>query len=153
MLVTATAAEGPAETGGVIGHAWSVNLRDWNVAPPLYGPGRFSMLEVPQLVRLGGRWRILFSTFHEGSFGTGAIVADDLLGPYHLPRRTFLVRDELYAGRVIRHDGEWYLMAWRQVGPDGEFAGELADPLPLRVSAAGGDPEDDLEVALDPRVG
>jgi beta-fructofuranosidase len=153
MLLTATAAGGPLETGGVIGQARSVNLRDWEAEAPLFGPGDFSMLEVPQLVRLGGRWRVLFSTIHEGRSGTGAIVARDQLGPYRLPRRPFLVRDDLYAGRLIEHDGEWWLMAWHQRGPDGQFGGELADPLPVRVSAGPGDVDDDLDLAVHPHLG
>jgi beta-fructofuranosidase len=38
MLLTATAAHGPLETGGVVGHAWSDDLREWRTEPPT--PGR-----------------------------------------------------------------------------------------------------------------
>jgi hypothetical protein len=111
------------------------------------------MLEVPQLVNLGGRWRILFSTLHDGCFGTGEIVADDPFGPYRLRRDSFIVRGDLYAARLIEHLGQPWLMAWRRLGPGGEFAGELADPMPVRLSAASGDLEDHLEITVDPGVG
>ena len=45
---------------GLIGHAWSRDLRSWEAGPPLSQPGEFSQLEVPQLVHFGVAWRMLF---------------------------------------------------------------------------------------------
>jgi beta-fructofuranosidase len=149
MLVTARASRGPADGRGVIGHAWSADLRSWQVGPPLSEPGEFSQLEVPQLVHLGGAWRILFSALPgdhsagrlarpgvvaEG--GTHYLTSSEKFGRYALDRDAFLVGDShgrYYAGRAIRHDGRWYFVAWRHDGGDGRFLGELADPMPLVV--------------------
>jgi beta-fructofuranosidase len=55
MLVSARVNHGPSDGRGVIGHAWSPDLRSWRAGPPLSEPGEFHQLEVPQLVRLRGR--------------------------------------------------------------------------------------------------
>ena len=60
MLITARARTGPADARGVVGHAWSDDLRSWEAGPPLSAPGEFAQLEVPQLVHVGGAWRIVF---------------------------------------------------------------------------------------------
>ncbi len=57
MLVTARARDGVERDRGVIGHAWSADLRRWEIRPPLSAPGAgFAHLEVPQVVRIEGRW-------------------------------------------------------------------------------------------------
>ena len=68
MLITARANHGAADARGVIGHAHSQDLRSWEAGPPLSQPGEFAQLEVPQLVRFGGAWRVLFcATQHDHS--------------------------------------------------------------------------------------
>lgn len=42
-----------------------------------------------------------------------------------------------YAGRVLEHRGAWHLLAWRMTDEDGAFAGDLSDPVPLRIGADG----------------
>ena len=49
-----------------------------------------------------------------------------------------LTDERLYVGKVVEHAGTAYLMAFRNQGPDGSFAG-LIDPMPSlasRVSVA-----------------
>jgi beta-fructofuranosidase len=151
MLVSAQANHGPGDGRGVIGHAWSADLRSWQVGPPLSEPGEFSQLEVPQLVHVGGAWRILFSAgprdhsaarlarpgvVAEG--GTHYLVSGEKFGRYRLDRDAFLVghaRTRYYAGRLIQRDGRWLFVAWRSDGGDGRFLGELSDPMPLTVHA------------------
>jgi beta-fructofuranosidase len=153
ILVTAKADRGPSDGRGVIGHAWSADLRSWRAGPPLSEPGEFAQLEVPQLVHLGGAWRILFSAgprdhsaarlarpgvVAEG--GTHYLTSRQTFGRYTLDRDAFLVGDpqsRYYAGRLIQRDGGWFFIAWRHNGGDGRFLGELSDPMPLTVHADG----------------
>ena len=153
MLVTARVGHGPSDGRGVIGHAWSPDLRRWQPGPPLSQPGEFVHLEVPQLVRLDGRWRILFSAWrHDHSAarlarpgvvaeaGTHYLVARDKFGPYALDRDAFLVGDPLgryYAGRLLRHQGKWLFFTWQHLDDQGRFLGILSDPMPLRIRRDG----------------
>jgi beta-fructofuranosidase len=153
MLVTAQANHGPGDGRGVIGHAWSADLRSWEVGPPLTEPGEFWQLEVPQLVHVGGAWRILFSATQQdhsaarlerpgvvAEAGTHYLVSSEKFGRYRLDRDAFLVGDprgRYYAGRLIQRDGRWLFLAWRSDGGDGRFLGELSDPMPLTVHADG----------------
>jgi beta-fructofuranosidase len=139
MPVTAKADRGPSDGRGVIGHAWSADLRSWWAGP--------------QLVHLGGAWRILFSAgprdhsaarlarpgvVAEG--GTHYLTSRQTFGRYTLDRDAFLVGDpqsRYYAGRLIQRDGGWFFIAWRHNGGDGRFLGELSDPMPLTVHADG----------------
>jgi beta-fructofuranosidase len=153
MVLCARARHGPADARGVLGHAWSSDLRTWDVGPPLSAPGEFNQLEVPQVVRVGGAWRALFSawwTDHSAARlarpgvvaegGTHYLVAADLLGPYALDRDRFLLGDpqvSFYAGRALAHRGRWWFFAWRHVDGQGRFFGELSDPMPLGVRPDG----------------
>jgi beta-fructofuranosidase len=160
MFVTARANQGPADGRGVIAHAVSADLNTWEVGPPVFEAGEFSTLEVPQLVNLGGRWRLLFSASgrdHSAArlarpgvvaqAGTHYLVADHELGPFQLDRDAFLVGSadlRFYAGRVIHHRGAWWFLAWQNAA-DRRFLGELSDPMPVTVGPGGS-----LSVATPP---
>ena len=61
MLITARANHGEDAGRGVIGHAVSRNLVDWQVRPPLSEPqAGFGHLEVPQVVTVDGQVFLLF---------------------------------------------------------------------------------------------
>jgi beta-fructofuranosidase len=152
MFATARANHGSADGRGVIAHAVSADLSTWEVRPPVFEAGEFSALEVPQLVHLGGCWRLLFSAFgHDHSAarlarpgvvaeaGTHYLVADDELGPFRLDRDQFLVGSpdvQFYAGRVIQHRGAWWFLAWHHAA-DRRFVGELSEPMPVTVGPGG----------------
>lgn len=152
-LVTARARAGPPDGRGVIGHARSRDLTDWEVLPPLTTPGEFGQMEVPQLVPLAGRWYLLFSsesTTHSarrrarigspGVAGTFVLVADAPLGPFRALSDEPLVdgAGTLYSGKVVRdpHD-EPVFLAFRWSDARGRFVGELVDPRPVSVRADG----------------
>jgi beta-fructofuranosidase len=144
MLITARARAGAADARGVIGHARSPDLLAWEVQPPV-SPDEtgFGTLEVPQVEVVDGRPVLLFScpavelsaerraAGERG--GVWLLEADDVRGPFD-PRRARLLADEaLYSGRIVRdRGGEWVLLAFRNHGEDGDFVGELSDPMPLR---------------------
>jgi beta-fructofuranosidase len=164
MLITARANHGPVDGRGVIGHAWSSDLRSWQTGAPLSEPGEFYHLEVPQLVELGGAWRILFSAWaHDHSAarlarpgvvaagGTHYLTSRERFGRYTLDQDEFLVGDphgRFYAGRVLHHRGEWHFFAWQHLDGRGAFFGELSDPMPL-TAHADGSLSVELPVAVD----
>jgi beta-fructofuranosidase len=163
LLVTARANHGPSDGRGVVAHAWSDDLATWETGPPLVGPGEFAMLEVPQLVHVGGRWRLLFSTqpgehsaarlerdgvVAEG--GTHVLSSTSPLGPFELDGDAFLVggtEGRYYAGRLIHHDDAWRFLAWSDRGLDDGFVGALSDPMPVTVR-----PDGRLAVEIAPLV-
>ena len=138
----------------MIGHARSSDLVRWETLPPLTEPGHFYALEVPQLVELGERYYLLFSTWAgahsaarrketrlEPVGGTHYLVAGAPLGPFRFSTHDFLIGGpvgSLYSGKLVEGpDGRPYFLAWRNIAPDGTFVGELADPFQVAVDGEG----------------
>lgn len=153
-LICARANNGSADGRGVIAHAQSANLLDWDVLPPVITPGDFSQMEVPQVAEIGGRYYLLFCT-SKADFsaarlartnqpavtGTHYLVADQPFGPYHYLTDEFLAGDtlgSLYSGKLILNAaGQWQFIAFRNLTEDGSFAGEIIDPIPVGVEQNG----------------
>jgi len=151
MLVTARSKDGPRDGRGVVGHAWSLDLAAWEIGPPLSEPGEFRQLEVPQLVELGGAFRVLFSA-GKGDHSAARLARDGMvaesgthylestraLGPYRVAPGRFLVggKSELYAGRILEWKGERLFFAWR-AHEDGRFVGELSHPMQVEADRGG----------------
>ena len=74
---------------GIAGYAHSPDLRAWTVAPPISEPTEHFHLEVPQLARLDGAWRLIFSDDRAGS-GIHYLSAPERLGPYPAASRDLL---------------------------------------------------------------
>lgn len=149
VLVTARSRFGELDGAGVIGHARSPDLMDWEVLPPLTEPGEFAQLEVPQLVEAERGCLILFSCHSEdhsrkrqqrlggpGLGGTFVLSARDFAGPWLPSDRPVETPGDRsfgapYAGKLIeRGTGEWGFMAFRGAD-DRNFLGELMGPLPI----------------------
>lgn len=153
LYITARAGDGPADGRGVIGHAWSRDLVTWEVGPPVNRPGAFRQLEVPQLIHVDGSWFLLFCAAPadhsarrraEPDFvaegGTHYLMGPGPLGPWADVPGPFLAGDAAWtthAGRMIERPDGWHFLAWRQVDEAGRFAGELTDPVPVRVDDGG----------------
>lgn len=143
MLITARAPQGPVEGRGVIGHAWSADLRTWELREPLSAPSDagFGQLEVLQAEIVDGRPVVIFSCLDDhatparrgGGGGTWAVPAQSLLGPYDVDAAYPLTDERLYVGRLLRRrsDGQWLLFAFRNAGEDGAFVGGVTDPMPV----------------------
>lgn len=145
MYVTARATEGPAFGRGVIGHAWSPDLRSWELRPPLSAPSEhgFGQLEVTQVEVIDGRPVLIFSCGREhampsragepGGGGTWAINADSVLGPFDVDAAYPVTDERLYVGRLLRRrsDGQWLLFAFRNADDEGRFVGGVIDGLPV----------------------
>jgi beta-fructofuranosidase len=152
-FITARVKSGPPSARGVIAHAVSTDLMNWEVSAPVSVPGEFGQLEVPQLVAIGDRWYLIFCTgqdhFSDGrrarpgiklERGIHYLIGDNPLGPFELAGDDFLIGDEIgtrYAGKAIRDpDGRWVLLttlAWSERG----YLGEIADPLLLSADSEG----------------
>lgn len=154
MFMTCRVGYGAADGRGAIGHAQSDDLKHWQVGPPVMAPGWFGEMEVPQVERIGDYWYLFCSVsarFHNRAAcdalpppartGTIYFIAERPAGPYRVPADPYLVADEpgsLYAGRILRlPSGEWIYMAFRNRGTDGNFIGDLGEPMRLVQLADG----------------
>ena len=149
MLLTARACDGPADQRGVIGHARSYDLINWQAQPPLSRPGGgFGHLEVSQVEIVEGRCVLIFSCLgaelsdQRREAGTGGgiwcLPGRSPLGPFDLTQAVRITDESLYGGRLVRdRAGQWVMLAFRNRGPDGSFIGELSDPMPIRWAADG----------------
>ncbi len=136
MLLTARAAQAAGGDRGVIGHARSADLVRWEACPPLSVAGAgFWHLEVPQMEVVDGRPVLLFSAprYAAGAAGvTWCVPCESVLGPFDIGRAVAITGEEVYSGRLVRdRAGQWVLLAFRNLGPDGGFVGEITDPLPV----------------------
>jgi beta-fructofuranosidase len=130
---------------GVVGHATSPDLLSWTVGPALSAPtGRFDHLEVVSVVRLEGRWVLLFSCLADempgacpGSGGTWSVPVEGPGEPVDVASAVRLTDERWYVAHVVEHAGTAYVLAFRNTGDDGDFAGEVGDPLPVRWRADG----------------
>jgi beta-fructofuranosidase len=143
MLITARANVGPADQRGVIGHARSHDLLSWTVGPPLTQPAGFGHLEVPQVSIIDGQPLMLFCTntatdVSEVKYGNWVATGVSLNGPWDIARARPLAHPHLYAPRLVEDvDGSPALIGFLdQV--NGEFVGELTDPLPVRYDGIEG---------------
>ena len=156
MLVTARARTGPDDDRGIVGAAWSPDLRHWQARPPRSAPGAgFGQLEVMQVEVVGeppaGPPVLLFSCLRpELSAARAAMVATGGIwavtaepgagigGPFDVASARLLVDDRFYVGRLVRdRDGSWVLLAFLNRGPDDTFVGAVSDPMPVVMTADG----------------
>jgi sucrose-6-phosphate hydrolase SacC (GH32 family) len=147
MLVTARSNSGAADNRGVVGHAWSSDLRTWTVRPPLSEQGQgFGQLEVCQVENVDGSWVLIFSCLAEHaaeqtrSSGTRGGIwvapAEGPLGPFDIAGAVELTDDTYYSGKLLRprDGGDWLLFGFLHTGTDGKFVGAISDPMPVDVA-------------------
>jgi beta-fructofuranosidase len=161
MYYTARVREGAADARGVIGAAWSPDLRHWEARPPVTEPGDFGHLEVPQVVEIGGCHYLIFSVYDWAHAetrlqrarpvcGTHYLRGDGPLGPWRSVGDDFLAAEldgPFYAGKLVEApDGGWVYLAWAQFAADGSFVGALADPVSVAQ-----DPDGHLHLGERPR--
>jgi beta-fructofuranosidase len=143
MLITARITDGNPMGRGVIGHARSTDLESWEVQPPLSEPAGFGHLEVPQVCIVDDQPVLVFSclSLHQDPArldgppdgGVYVVPGKTLLGPWELTDAVSVDHPSLYAGRLVRdRSGRWVLLGFRDI-EDGEFMGEIADPVPVTL--------------------
>lgn len=143
MLTTAGAKDAASrEVEAVMGVAKSNDLVNWRVQPPLGAPGQgFGETEVFQFEVVDGVPIILFccgpmwlskerlEAGERGGLYSFAVAPD--LSDVDFNRATLFPDTHLYASRLVQdRDGGWNLIAFiNEV--NGEFVGELCDPVPV----------------------
>lgn len=146
MYVTARAGDGATLGRGVVGHATSADLDTWQVLPPLTRPGAgFGQLEVTQVEVVDGVATLIFCCLppemepwaveRHGGGGMFSVTGPSVLGPFDIAGARRFPHDSLYAARLVRHEGQWSLIGFRDT-EGGVFVGELTDPIPV-TSVAG----------------
>lgn len=149
MLVTARANSGDDMHRGVVGHATSTDMDNWQVQSPLSAPiYDFAHLEVFQVVTIGGQTYVIFSCDTPRLSGQlmgqmGGIWWMRALSPtgrFDVGGAKLLAAQDLYAGRLVQgRTGQWNLMAFDNRIVDGDFAGSIIDPIPIVVDQASGE--------------
>jgi beta-fructofuranosidase len=151
MLVTARASHGDPKTRGVIGHATSKDMVNWQVQPPLSEPGSdFGQQEVFQFEVVDGvpillfccGWREL-SAARQAAMGeqdaSYSLVVDPELKNVDFSKAQPFLDNPVYAARLVQGpDGGWNLIGFENM-VGGEFIGALSDPIPVTA-----DPEKGL---------
>ncbi len=146
MLVTARAKGGSDRYQGVMGHAVSKNLETWSVLQPLSVSGQgFAQLEVFQFAEVDGVPIILFCCgWRElddqrlAAIGnldaTYSVACDPDLKNIDFTRAKPFLHNPVYAARLVQNPkGDWFLLGFvNEV--DGEFVGEICDPIPVTAS-------------------
>ena len=141
MLITARANHGAPDDRGVVGHAWSADLRHWEPRPPLTGPGQgFGQLEVTQVEVIDRQPLLLFSCLSKDMSAAAQVSgtpggvwycrAESLLGPFDLPGVQLLADRTRYVGRFIKNrvTGQWMVLTFLHDDAEGKFVGEISDP-------------------------
>lgn len=140
MLITARANHGETFDRGVVGHAWSEDLLEWELREPLTSPGQgFGQLEVCQTHVVDGRHVLLFNCLaadaSEATKASGTpggvwiAAAESELGPYDIAGARLIDEPGLYVGKLVDDaaTGETKLLAFIH-DVDGQFIGEISDP-------------------------
>ncbi|MBQ1783561.1 MAG: hypothetical protein II007_07910 [Gammaproteobacteria bacterium] len=143
---------------GAIGRAYSQDLIRWQILAPASMPGRYTHMEVPDVVRHQGRWYMLFAVkqeWHRGNrdhhdqpvTGVRYLVADRLDGEFHLPSGNSVLigsDDACYTGRFWpAADGALTLWSWHAGADEGAAyqdnprAYSLAEPKVLQCNERG----------------
>ena len=146
MLVTARANHGDPRTRGVMGHATSQDMINWQVQPPLSTPGQgFGQLEVYQFEIIDGvpivlfccGWRELsperLATFGRNDATYSVAVSADL-SEIDFNKANAFSNPMVYAARVVKNHDGWHLIGFRNF-EDGKFIGELCDAIPVSATA------------------
>jgi beta-fructofuranosidase len=149
MLITARVNSESLKTKdrGTLGHAISKDLQNWLVQPPLIeGASGFGQLEVFQVENVDGKTVLLWccgsaemspeSLERYGQGGMFSVVGASKLGPFDMSKAVRFDHSSIYAARIVKHAGDWYMMGFRNI-ENGSFIGELADPVPVRLAGDG----------------
>ncbi len=147
MLITARANIGDKFSRGVAGHAVSEDLLNWKVLPPLTKPdGGFGQMEVFQVEEIDGVATLLWCSgpneltpelrAKHPYGGMFSVTGESKLGPFNIQDAVWFPHKSLYAARVVQHEGKWFMLGFiNEV--DGEFVGEICDPIEVKIVGKG----------------
>ncbi len=146
MFVTARSVDAEPQEDGVVAHATSDDMARWTLGPPVTAPAGFGQLEVVQVREIDGEWVMVFTCHpqerpaalveRDGAYCTWSVTgADGPLGPWDIATaKPFTAEPALFAAPLVqRRDGSWAILGFRNTEPEGIFAFELLDPIPVAV--------------------
>ena len=150
MLTTAGSIDAKSRREeAIMGVAKSTDLKTWTIHPPLGGPGQgFGETEVFQFEIVDGIPILLFCCGPQW-LSDERKAAGEVGGVYSMPvaadlsdvdfnRATLFPDTSLYASRLVQDThGGWNLIAFLN-NVDGEFVGELCDPIPVTADPVKG---------------
>lgn len=162
---TASTGRGDFYRRGCIGLARSKNLTDWEYLPPLFSPGIYTAMEVPRVCKIGRKWFLTWlhapwygirtdEDFGQRAYSWGETmihyaVADNPLGPYHLPKDPTLFRGYFspYVIDLLLENGEVLITTtmFKQQGK-GSDARERCGLMPAMLVRQAESNEEKLEV-------
>lgn len=131
---------------GVVGHATSTDLLEWDICPPLSSAtGRFEWLEVIQVVQVEHRWVALFNCLSaempRDAADAGGIWTVPLTGPgepVDVAAALRLTDESSYVGKLVAdRDHAWHLLSFRNRDVGDDFVGGVGDPVPVGWRADG----------------
>ena len=129
-----------------VAHSTSIDLKTWEVQPPLHGESGFGQVEVIQVEQIDGKWVLVFCVnAHDlnevkpgWKSGTYSVPADSPTGPFHFDRTEIIDADGIYAARIIKdRTGQWVLLGFEAGQSVAEFTGRICDPIPLQLTPEG----------------
>ena len=151
QLVCARRSEGELATRGTVGLARSVDMRFWEILPPLEHDRIAEEMEVPQVYQIERRWYLVFCTlgrFLSPEFARRfrgevpertnfSMVGDSPFGPFHIHGTGQIVSHPpdayFYAAQLVQLHGRWYLLATIHDA----VSERISDPVPVRADEAG----------------
>ena len=147
MLITAFSKEDRNQfTRGLVGHAISDDLLNWELQKPLSGPSTFGQTEVLQVVKENGRYVGIFCCGAENispeirdpKGGTFSVPLDSPTGPFHFVSAERFNNDWVYAGRIVRdRTGQLNLIGFVNAENDSDAPCVITDPIPVKLSEKG----------------
>lgn len=145
MLVTARAAGTPRLDDGVLAHARSQDLLTWTLEGPVSTPEGFGQIEVPQVRVIDGRPVLVFTCHpdeqdparreREGYYCTWSVPGESVTGRWDMSKAVPLAAEPyLFAAPLVQdRSGQWVLVGFRNTEPQGVWAFEIIDPVPVRL--------------------
>ncbi len=150
MFITARLNKDSLDTRdrGTLGYATSKDMKSWQVQPPIIqGASGFGQLEVFQIEQVDGRPVLLWccgpnelskesKEKYGGQGGMFSVVGESVLGPFDTTQAVRFDHPSIYAARIVKHAGGWNMLGFRNE-ENGEFVGEITDPIPVKIEGMG----------------
>lgn len=169
MYICARQPGAPRLDDGVIGHARSQDLREWELQPPINTPAGFGQIEVAQPQIVDGQAVLAFTCHTDeqtqqvkdrfGLYCTWSIPGESLTGPWDISRaRPFTAEPDLFAAPLVpAPDGRWAFVGFVNLEPKGILSFDIIDPIPVElndegvlVARSGYEPVGDRRLAAGP---
>jgi len=151
MFFCSRTPHGDMFTRGCVGAAVSADLINWELQPPVYGPGDHLFCESPHVVDLDGKYHLFFTLSPENGLRHAA--SKNVLGPYEEVERRDLLPAYFGASEAIKAKGRWKFFGRIEDRNERANSGRLAPralALPLNIAARA---DDSIAFSAIPELG